>query len=487
MRKKRTHTFHCESLAELAGQLVRAPHDHQVQHLRRAEKLHDEMLADPDGTYPLAYVLFRITGLKAMYASGETLFARGVTHDLREIIDQLSKGLKQVADPADGCVDTQELARVKKVATRTIARWREDGLRWRWAHLEPGSYFQVVFPKSAVAAYEATHADKVAYATAFSQLTSAELRRLFQRAQRLAEATGAEPFTVARHIARRTGRATETLRLLLLRHDREDPDNAIFRNYTEPLTDAQKNDIFRAWEARTRTRELTRRFKRTRATIYRTVNEKRIERAKAAARPWHDMSTLARPDAATVFLSAPLAEFLPGNAETGPADLPAELRPFFTSLPPTEDAQSRLLLRHNYLNYQLDAAAKGAQGRLPRVREVERIEACAHEAQVCRAALMRTVLPLVHSMANRHLGSSLPAHLHENALVRLIHLSLPVLEEAVDAFDPGGKIPLSRYLSNRLLQRYSQLKSEPATGQAPGAELAALVRSRLERLTQTPG
>ena len=80
MRKTRPNTFVCGSLEELSVQLLRAPAEHRIQHLRRAEKLHDEMLGDPEGSYPLAYVLFRITGLKAMYATDEQLFARGITH-----------------------------------------------------------------------------------------------------------------------------------------------------------------------------------------------------------------------------------------------------------------------------------------------------------------------------------------------------------------------------------------------------------------------
>lgn len=486
MKKARTHTFVCGSLEEIAGQLLRAPAEHRVQHVRRAEKLHDEMLGDPDGSYPLAYILFRITGLKAMYATEETLFARGITHDLREIIDQLSKDLDLMADPTEGCLDTQELSKQKKVATRTIARWREDGLRWRWGRLKPRGYLQVLFPAAAVAAFEAANADKVAYAAAFSQLSAQELRRLFQRAQRLAEATGAQPFTVARHIARRTGRSTEALRIVLLRHDQaEAPENRIFRDYTEALTQEQKNDLFRSWLARVPTRELTRQFKRTRATIYRVVNEKRVEDAAKTLRPWHDLPTLSRPDAKTVFLSASLESFMPGDQGDGPADLPEAWRPFFTCLPPTDENMARLFLRLNYLNYCAHHQCGQLREAPLRVCEVENLEAVCREAQTCRSAVARAALPVVLSLAHRHLANT-PESMRSPALVRLVSLSVPLLDESIDLFDPAGKIPFPRFLSNRLLQHYAHLKADHDRAKLSGDDLVAQTRSRLETLAATP-
>ena len=489
MKKKRAQTFQCESLAELARQLAFSPHEHQISQLARAERLHDEMLAEPDGAYPLAYLQFRVTGLKAMNPANETLFSKAVAHDLREIIDQLSKALSLPVNPADGHVDTQTLAIQKKVATRTIARWRESGLRWRWGRLTEGGYFQVLFSAAAVAAFENANGDKVAYAAKFSQLSAEELRRLFRRAQRLAEATGAEPFTIARHIARRTGRATETLRLILLRHDLEEaPEDRIFGDYTTPLTPEQKSDLFRAWQARVRTRELTRLHKRTRATIYRVVLEKRLELLAAAARPHHFMPTLARDDAQAVFLGSPLTDFLPPSAIAGPADLPEILRPYFTAGTLPEDKENRLLLRHNYLEYRLTAQLGSISGGMPQVSTVEQAEAAAQDAQECRAAIVRLALPVVHSMANRHLPARQSPGLppREETLLRLISLSLQVMDDAIGDFHPGSaKSSFSHYLGNRLLKRYGQLRVAPAgpADRAPLPELTAHILSRLEGLT----
>lgn len=489
MKKQRVKTFQCESLEELSRQLSFSPHEHQIRQLQRAERLHDEMLAEPDGAYPLAYLQFRVTGLKAMHPANETLFSRAVAHDLREIIDQLSKALKLPIDPAEGYVDTQTLALQKKVATRTIARWREDGLRWRWGRLTEGGYFQVLFSRAAVAAFEAANKEKVAYATAFSQLSAAELRQLFRRAKRLAEATGAEPFTLARHIGRRTGRAAETLRLILLRHDREEPpEDRIFINYTTQLTPEQKNDLFRAWQNRVRTGELTRRFKRTRTAIYRVVLEKRMEQLAAAAKPHHPMPTLALADAPAVFLGAPLADFLPPSALAGPADLPEPLRPYFTAGALPEDRENRLLLRLNYLWYRLNTRLETLHGQPPSVRTADLLDADLHEAQLCRAAVVRLALPVVHSMANRHLPlhpvPGLPPR--EETLLRLISLSLRVMDEAIDSFNPAlAKSTFSHYLGNRLLRRYGQLSAEPAAPEdrAPLPELTTHLRNRLEGLT----
>jgi len=487
MKRQRKRAFYCESMETLSKQLAYAPREHQIRQLARAEKLHDELLGDPDGGYPLAYLHFRITGQKAIYKTEETLFGEAVAHDLREIIDQLSKPLELQVDPADPCMDTQSLAEEKKVATRTIARWRESGLRWRWGRLKEGGYFQVLFPASAIVAFDAAHGDRVARAAAFSQLSADEHRRLLARARRLAEATGETPFAIARHIARRTGRATESLRLILLRHDREDPADPIFKDYSAPLSEAQRDELFRLWESRVPTRELCRKFQRTRTGIYRAVSGMRAEKLAQVRAPFHFIPTFERPDAAEVYLSAPLEEFIPPSFMDGPRDLPDILRPWFTAAPISEDRENRLLLRQNFLKYRFSEDLKRLQSGTLTMDKLAAAETALCDMRLCRAAIARLALPVAHSMANRHLAQmKFPdARMREETLLRLLSVALPVAEDTIDAFDPASaKTSFLRHLGNRILQRFSALHAEPASeaDRAPMADLTQAFRARLTGL-----
>jgi len=200
------------------------------------------------------------------------------------------------------------------------------------------------------------------------------------------------------------------------------------------------------------------------------------------------MPTLAHADAPAVFLGSPLTDFLPPSAISGPADLPEVLRPYFTAGHLPEEKENRLLLRHNYLQYRLASQLEALHGRMPQVRKVEHAEAALREAQLCRAAIVRLALPVVHSMANRHLGAKQMPGLppRDETLLRLISLSLQVMDDAIDAFNPAtAKSAFSHYLGNRLLQRYGQLRSEPAgpADRAPLPELTAHLHIRMEGLT----
>ena len=108
---------------------------------------------------------------------------------------------------------------------------------------------------------------------------------------------------VAAHLARRTGRALETLRLLLEKHDRAHPKEAIFIDRTGPLNRRQQRAIARAYRMGVAVSKIARHFKRTRQSIYRVIY---VERAAELHRMRIECSvlpTFARSDAEAVFLA----------------------------------------------------------------------------------------------------------------------------------------------------------------------------------------
>src|SRR5690606_6852070 len=118
-------------------------------------------------------------------------------------------------------------------------------------------------------------AGRVERAAEFSQLSSEQRQQILARARRIAEATDVSLNRVAVHLAKRYGRAVETIRQILEDHDRKQPLDPIFADRTGPLDASQKRVIARARKMKVRISKIARHYKRTRSTIYRALNEQR--------------------------------------------------------------------------------------------------------------------------------------------------------------------------------------------------------------------
>src|SRR6185369_15340380 len=124
--------------------------------------------------------------------------------------------------------------------------------------------------RAALALGRAARAERAA---SFTQIEPELRKKIIERARRLASSRELTPHQVARHLAARTGRAVETIRLLLEKHDREQPDRAVFIDRTQPLTTQQKRVIARAHRMGVAIGKIAEHFKRTRATVYRVLRD----------------------------------------------------------------------------------------------------------------------------------------------------------------------------------------------------------------------
>ncbi len=276
--------------------------------LRRAEQFHDDL--DPATAYPFAYLAFRLTGFRRDHGDDSLLIGQALRPDLRLLIDQLSHGLDLPASDGDALTAPQLAARLN-VSTKTLSRWRKAGLRWRWitvsppappssSTLSPPSHNPtaksppvarkvIAFTANAVEHFRQLHPERIDKAATFTQLTPAQRARLLQRARRLAAATDATFNQVAAHLSRRSGRALETIRLILEKHDRDHPGDQLFADRTGPLTPRQKRLISRAYRMGIHVGKLAERFRRSRATIYRVILDRRAARRTVCG--WNTSTT----------------------------------------------------------------------------------------------------------------------------------------------------------------------------------------------------
>ena len=90
------------------------------------------------------------------------------------------------------------------------------------------------------------------------------------------------PIEIARRIAKKMERSTETVRVTLKAYDLEHPDRAIFPPSTNPWTRPPRREIYRLYNhgRGVSAENLAVQFDRTRSSIYRVLNEMRALRLR---------------------------------------------------------------------------------------------------------------------------------------------------------------------------------------------------------------
>jgi len=182
------NAYHHPALRQLKEQQARfAPKDRRLEQISRAEGLLGEI--EEAKRYPYEYLCFRITGFRPDGAPALVLDGRDVRHDLGLFIEDLSGTVQQEAETAAEPVLTVDaVSRRFNVSTRTVTRWRRQGLVAR--RFVIGGKTKVGFLESSVSRFVADHRDQVDRGARFKQLTDAERDEIVRRARRRITPTG---------------------------------------------------------------------------------------------------------------------------------------------------------------------------------------------------------------------------------------------------------------------------------------------------------
>jgi RNA polymerase primary sigma factor/RNA polymerase sigma factor len=115
-------------LKQLRDQQVRfAPRDKKLEQIGRAEKLLAEL--DRSRNYTYEYLCYRITDYRPETSPHVSMSGNEVAHDLRLFVEDVSDSAKIRPEDAGEPVHTvEELSKMFNVSTKTISRWREQGL-----------------------------------------------------------------------------------------------------------------------------------------------------------------------------------------------------------------------------------------------------------------------------------------------------------------------------------------------------------------------
>ena len=449
MTRRRAQAYRSAELSDLTRQLLYAPPEKRAEVVRHAERFHDEL--EERKNYPIDFVVYRLTRRRVPPSENVMLVGEALGPDLRLLIDALSRSIPMPPDADDPGETTAELADRLGVSTKTVGRWRDAGLRWRWCVREPGGKAVVWITRSALGAFEERQAGRVSAASAYSRLSATERRRLIERARRLADATDVPPHVILGHLSKRSGRSVEAIRQLIAQHDAEPGAAQVFADRAGPLTLRQKRVIDRAYRAGIGVSAIARRFRKTRSTVYRAIHERRAERVLARKIDAVVLPIFDRADADEVILrpirQAGRARRLDPGVIRG---LPAELQPIY-AVPIASDAVTRsLVVRYNFLKHR----ERQVQGQLKahpvRAVDLDRFDELAKQADQTRGQIIAGLLPVVLSVVRRQIDPQRAGDIGE--VIVMLDRGNAVLIEEIERFDPALSHTLESVLTNRLLR-----------------------------------
>jgi RNA polymerase primary sigma factor len=433
-------------IRELRDQQVRfAPREKKIDQANRAENLLREL--DPARSYSYDYLCYRITDYRPESYPNLKLTGEEASHDLRLFVEDVTDAAEVPADTAGEPVLTvEDLSKRFKVSTKTISRWRQQGLVSRRFMFDGRK--RVGFLQSSVNRFVDDNEDRVKRGERFSQLTGNERQEIVDRARRLARAGGC-PAEVARRIARRLGRSVETIRYTLKQFDQDHPDLAIFPDNAGPLSEESKRKIFQQYSRDVGVDVLARRFCRTKTSIYRIVNEMRARHILELPLDYIPNPQFDRANAEKVILG-PMPESTEAVKKTR---LPSGLPPYLASLYEvpllTREQEGHLFRKFNYLKHRACKLLAGLDPARAKSSVMDQIEALYNEAVAVKNQIIRANLRLVVSIAKRHVGPL-------DNFFELVSDGNMSLIRAVEKFDFARGNKFSTYASWAIMKNFAR-------------------------------
>ena len=442
------------AIRQLRDQQVRfAPREKKLEQVDKAERLLGEL--EPARTYTYEYLCYRITQYRPESYPDLKLDGREASHDLRLFVEDLSDSANVAAEAAGERVLTvDELSRRFRVSTKTISRWRRQGLVSRRFVFDGRK--RVGFLESSVDRFVSRNEQRVRRGTQFSQLTEEERATIISRARRLARAGGC-PADVTKRLSRKTGRSVETIRYTLKQFDQENPKLAIFPDNTGPLRLETKRKIYQQYRRGESVEALAKRFCRTKTSVYRIIAEMRALRIMDLPLDYipNEQFSRIRTEKAESQVVGPMP---PADQPARKSRLPSGLPPYLASLYEvpllTREQEAHLFRKMNYLKHKASRLRDALEemiesGQQPKSSLMDRIEKLYDEAVATKNEIIRANLRLVVSIAKRHVGPS------EN-FFELVSDGNMSLIRAVEKFDFARGNKFSTYASWAIMKNFAR-------------------------------
>lgn len=435
-------------IRELRDQQVKyAPRVKRLEQAERAERLLSEL--DLTREYPYEFIYFRVTDFRPDANSRKMVIGEDAAHDLRLFVEDVTESLDLSVEEAKEPVHSvEDLSRMFNVSTKTISRWRDQGLVSRRFVTEGRK--RVGFLHSSVERFVANNRDRVKRGERFSQLTDDERAEVIERARSVA-ATGANLSQVARQVATAMNRSAETVRYTLKNHDKAQPEQAIFPDSRDPLTDADKATVYSQFQRGVGVGQLSRQYARSRSGIVRIINEQRALQIMKLPLDFIDNPLYKR--VTTKVEKEILGELpeavIPPRKIRPPSGLPTYLASLYDVPLLTREQEYHLFRKMNYLKAKAARLRETLNTSNPLVSIMDEIEKVYRESVEVKNQIVQANLRLVVSIAKRHMQSA-------DDFFGLVSDGNMSLFRAVEKFDFSRGNKFSTYASWAIMKNFAR-------------------------------
>ncbi|RPI90537.1 MAG: sigma-70 family RNA polymerase sigma factor [Planctomycetaceae bacterium] len=434
------------AIRQLKDQQVRfSPREVRLEQIDRAERLVNELSAD--ATYKYQDLCQQVTLYRPEMYPDLILTGAEAAHDLRLLIEDLSDSADIRAESCtEEVLTVEDLSRQFSVSTKTVDRWRNRGLVSR--RFVFGNRKRVGFLRSSVERFVSRQGPGFEKNSGFTHMSDIDRDEIITRARRMAQAGGC-PTEISRRLARRLGRATETIRCTLKQYDQEHPDSAVFPDAQLQLTEDVKNEIYRGFRKGIAVPRLAEKYSRTRTSIYRIVSEVRARRLIDQPIDFIYNPEFEQPGADERILHEPAPVVEKASNSKPPPGLPPYLTQLYRIPLLNREQEAYYFRKFNYLKFcaarlrdQLDVSrAKAAV--------MDQIEACLDEASEIKNLLIRSNLRLVVSIAKKHVKPT-------GNFFEMVSDGNLSLIRAIEKFDYGRGFKFSTYASWAIMKNYAR-------------------------------
>jgi len=283
----------------------------------------------------------------------------------------------------------------------------------------------------------------------FTQMTDKERSDIIRRARRLAAVTHCRLSDVVKHLAARSGRAMETIRYTIRKHDMDHPSEAVFPYLAAPLGDEEKEVIYRRFLRGVPVPLLANRYRRTRGSIYRIINEVRARQLLKRPISYVPSEEFEQLGIEEVIMASPAQPAPAKQPHRPPQDLPPYLRALYAVPLLTPEKERELFRRYNYLKYTADELRKEIDPNRILTRQLKKIETLVLRANAVKNQIIRANLRLVVSIAKKHVSGP-------QTLFELISDGNVSLMRAVEKFDYARGFRFSTYASWAIMRNYAR-------------------------------
>ena len=435
-------------IRELRDQQIRyAPRAKRLEQVKRAERLLCEI--DLSRDYPFEFVYFRVTDFRPEENSRKMVRGEDAAHDLRLFVEDVTDSLNLRVEEAREPVHTvDDLSRMFNVSTKTISRWRDQGLVSR-RFLSDGRK-RVGFLHSSVERFVARNRDRVRRGERFSQLSADERAEIIERARRIA-ASGANLSEVSRQVAEALERSVETIRYTLKNHDRKNPEQAVFPDSRPMLTDEDKLAIYEQYQRGVGINTLTRQYSRSRSAVVRILNEQRAESILLLPLDHihNDSFERVSPKLEAEILGDIPEAIIPPRKVRPPSGLPTYLASLYDVQLLTREQEYHLFRKMNYLKFRAGKMRQTLDSSDPKVATMDEIERLYQTSVDVKNRIVQANLRLVVSIAKRHMKSS-------DDFFSLVSDGNMSLFRAVEKFDYARGNKFSTYASWAIMKNFAR-------------------------------